>query len=64
MRTVKYIGCTKEQLTYNPGADDPSKVLTNGEVYVQTGEEVHSWHTLVKLRGYNERFPSVCFVEV
>jgi hypothetical protein len=41
---------------------DPRGVLTDGETYIIDKTEVHSWHTKVFLKGYEDKpFNSVWF---
>ena len=45
--------------------DNPNTVLTVGNVYEVSSWEVHSWHTKVRLVGFEHlRFNSVNFTEV
>jgi hypothetical protein len=63
MRTVKFTGCSDEQVRWG-GNDDPRGVLTEGETYEVEKTEVHSWHTKTKLKGVDGWFNSVCFKAV
>ena len=58
--TVKYIGCTKEQILWGNN-DDPRNLLFIGEKYMIEKVDVHSQHTKVKLYGKMGWYNSVCF---
>ena len=60
---VRFLGASKEQTMWGSN-DDPNPVLTVGETYDVESREVHSWHTKLKLVGFDGRFNSVCFEEV
>lgn len=60
--SVMFTGCSKHQLAYNGGADDPRSVLDSDTTYKLEDVEVHAYHTLFKLEGVEGWYPSVCFV--
>jgi hypothetical protein len=62
---LQYQGASNEQATF-AGCDDPRMaLLAVGKVYRMIDKEIHSWHTKVKLEGYDKLwFNSVCFKEV
>jgi len=61
--TVKYIGCTKEQILWGNN-DDPRNLLFIGEKYMIEKVDVHRQHTKVKLYGKMGWYNSVCFETV
>ena len=61
--TVKFIGCSKEQINWGNN-DDPNKLLFVGDKYTIEKVEVHSYHTKLTLRGVYGRFNSTCFEKV
>jgi len=58
--TVRYIGCTNEQVNWGSN-DDPRSFLIIGREYIVENVEVHSSHTKVSLRNKWGKFNSVCF---
>lgn len=58
--TVKFIGCSKEQINWGNN-DDPNEVLIIDEQYHVEKVNVHSQHTKIQLRGISGKFNSVCF---
>lgn len=62
-QTVKFIGCSKEQIAWGNN-DDPNLVLFVGDKYYVEHVEIHSTHTKLTLRGIYGRFNSVCFENV
>ena len=58
--TVRFIGCSKEQIAWGNN-DDPNQLLFVGDKYFVEKVEVHSQHTKLTLRGVSGRFNSVCF---
>ena len=66
---VKYIGCSEAQYQWGSG-DDPRKIfkpelasanfVSSQELIIES-MEVHSHHTLIKFRGIDGKFNSVCF---
>jgi hypothetical protein len=59
-RTVKYIGCSQEQINWGNN-DDPRSLLIIGHKYYVEHVEHHSYHTKLELRGMTGKFNSVCF---
>lgn len=61
---VKFYGCSDAQANWGSGSD-PRKYLTQGQEYEVEKEEVHSWHTLLFLKGIegSKGFNSACFQE-
>jgi hypothetical protein len=60
---VTFLGCSTHQIRWGNN-DDPNPILEEGEVYVVESVEEHSWHTKIKLVGYDGRFNSVCFMRI
>ena len=59
--TVKFIGCTIDQVRWGSN-DDPNGKLIIGDKYYVEHVEVHSQHTKIQLRGVlKQKFNSVCF---
>ena len=59
--TVKFIGCSPEQVRWG-GNDDPTGLLIVGDKYYVEHVYVHSQHTKIELRGVlKQKFNSVCF---
>ena len=58
--TVKYIGCSQEQINWGNN-DDPRDMLIIGDRYYVEHVEHHSYHTKIELRGVKGKFNSVCF---
>jgi hypothetical protein len=58
--TVKFLGCTKEQVQWGNN-DDPNGMLIVGDKYHVEHVYVHSQHTKIELRGVKGKFNSVCF---
>jgi hypothetical protein len=61
--TVRYIGCTKEQILWGNN-DDPTNILIENQNYYVEHVFVHSQHTKIELRGVKGKFNSVCFEKV
>jgi hypothetical protein len=59
-KTVKYLGCSKEQVQWGNN-DDPNGILIVGDKYHVEHVYVHSQHTKIELRGVKGKFNSVCF---
>jgi hypothetical protein len=58
--TVKFLGCSKEQIQWG-GCDDPNPHLFVGDKYYVEHVEVYSQYTKIQLRGVKGKFNSVCF---
>lgn len=58
--TVKFIGCSKEQIAWGNN-DDPNSILFVGDRFYVEHVYVHSQHTKIELRGVKGKFNSVCF---
>jgi len=59
--TVKFLGCSKEQVAWGNN-DDPNGILIVGDKYYVEHVWVHSQHTKIELRGVPKlKFNSVCF---
>lgn len=58
--TVKYIGCSQEQINWGNN-DDPRDILFVGDKYHVEHVEHHPYHTKIELRGVKGKFNSVCF---
>ena len=61
--SVRFIGCTPEQIRWGNN-DDPNELLFRGDVFYVEKVEVHSQHTKLSLRGVYGKFNSVCFEKV
>ena len=60
---VKYIGCSEHQANFGK-CNDPRGLLTEWQKYELINKEVHSFHTLYYLQGFEDYgFNSVCFVD-
>ncbi len=59
---VRYNGASDEQVAWG-GNDDPREVLIEGNTYIISAIEEHSWHTKLKLRQFDGWFNSVSFVK-
>ena len=59
-KQVTFLGASKEQINWG-GNDDPNKHLLVGETYEVEDVEVHSWHTKIKLVGFEGVFNSSSF---
>ena len=57
---VIFIGCDEDQIHWG-NCDDPNELLEKNETYVVESVEVHTWHTKIKLVGYEGKFNSICF---
>lgn len=58
---IRYKGCSDTQANFGRG-DDPRKYLTVGQTYKLLRTDIHSWHTLYYLEGFEDKgFNSVCF---
>lgn len=60
MGRVIFTGATDEQIRWGSN-DDPRDILSVGVSYEVERQEVHSWHTKIKLKGIDGWFNSVCF---
>lgn len=60
--TVRYLGCTKEQIEW--GNNDRPYMLILDRFYTVEKVEVHSYHTKLTLKGICGRFNSVCFEKI
>jgi hypothetical protein len=60
---VKFIGCTKEQITWGNN-DDPNLSLCLDNLYYVGRVEIHSQHTKLELNGIKGKYNSVCFEKV
>ena len=58
--TVRFIGCSKEQIAWGNNTDRTGILIVGDKYYVEK-VEVHSQHTKFTLRGVTGRFNSVCF---
>jgi hypothetical protein len=58
--TVKFLGCSKEQVQWGNNTD-PTGILIVGDKYYVEHVHVHSQHTKIELRGVKGKFNSVCF---
>ena len=58
--TVRYKGCSPEQIAWGNN-DDPKGLLLEGNTYLVQNVEAHSQHTKIQLIGVEGRFNSVCF---
>lgn len=58
--TVKFLGCTKEQVQWGNN-DDPGLQLFVGDKFYVERVHRHSQHTKIELRGVKGKFNSVCF---
>lgn len=63
MSKVKFVECDDDQARFGRGSD-PRDFLEIGKEYTLVDKEIHSWHTLYYLQGFNEGFNSVCFEDV
>jgi len=61
--TVKFIGCSKEQIQWG-NITDPTGILIVGDRYYIEHVEIHSYHTKLTLRGISGKFNSTCFENV
>lgn len=61
--TVRFLGCSKEQIQWGNN-DDPNSILFRNDLYYVEHVEVHSNHTKIELRGVKGKFNSVCFEKV
>ena len=63
-KIVEFNGCSDAQANWGQG-QDPRKHLLEGAKYEVVNEvvntEVHSWHTLYWLKGFEMPFNSGCF---
>ena len=60
METVVFDGTSDEQVRWG-GNDDPREVLEVGDEYEVEETEVHSWHTKIKLKGFDGWFNDASF---
>ncbi len=60
---VRFVGATEAQVQWG-GNDDPNKVLKVGQIYMIDAIKVHSWHTKVRILGFEGAFNSVSFKAV
>jgi hypothetical protein len=58
--TVKFLGCTIEQVRWGNNTD-PTGILIVGDKYYVEHVHIHSQHTNLELRGIKGKFNSVCF---
>jgi len=58
--SVKFIGCSKEQIAWGNN-DDPNTTLVINKVYKISKVDIHSQHTKISLEGILGKFNSVCF---
>ena len=58
--TVRFLGCTQEQIKWGNN-DDPNPILFRNDLYYVEHVETHSQHTKVELRGVKGKFNSTCF---
>jgi len=58
--SVKFVGCSKEQIAWGNN-DDPNTTLVINKVYTVSEVNIHSQHTKISLNGIVGRFNSVCF---
>jgi hypothetical protein len=58
--TVKFLGCSREQVQWGNNTD-PTGILIVGDKYYVEHVHVHSQHTKIELRGIKGKFNSVCF---
>ncbi len=59
--TVKFLGCSIDQIRWG-GCDDPNMILIVGDKYYVENVHIHSQHTKIELRGIiGKKFNSVCF---
>ncbi len=61
--TVRFLGCTKEQISWGNN-DDPNPILFRNDLYYVEHVEIRSQHTKIELRGVKGKFNSVCFEKV
>ena len=59
-KTVVFKESSQSQVMWG-GNSDPTDVLIVGQTYEVEDEEVHSWHTKLKLVGVDGWFNSVSF---
>ena len=60
---VIYTGATIEQVNWGSN-DDPRGILKEGQEYEVENEDVHSWHTKIKLKDIDGVFNSASFEQV
>jgi hypothetical protein len=58
---VTFLGCSKHQIDWGSN-DDPNLVLVEGDKYIVSNVEIHSYHTKIELEGIQGKFNSVCFI--
>jgi len=58
--TVKFLGCSKEQVQWGNNTD-PTGILIVGDKYYVEHVHVHAQHAKIELRGVKGKFNSVCF---
>ena len=58
--TVRFIGCSKEQIAWGNNTDPTGILIVSDKYYVEK-VKVHSQHTKLTLRGVAGSFNSVCF---
>ena len=63
MNTVIYDGASESQIRFG-GNDDPRDILTVGDEYELEDVEVHSYHTKIKLKGFDGWFNDVSFTYI
>ncbi len=59
-KQVTFLGASIEQIRWGSN-DNPNDILTIGETYDIEDAEVHSWHTKIKLVGFDGIFNSSSF---
>lgn len=57
---VQYLGSIEEQVKWGNN-DNPNDILIEGDIYYVERVETHSSHTKLYLRGFYNKFNSVCF---
>jgi hypothetical protein len=58
---IKFQGASDAQVKFGQTQGDPREVLKAGEWYPVEDMEVHSAHTIYKIKGVEGWFNSVCF---
>ena len=61
---VRFTGASQTQINWGSGNDDPNKILILGKTYTIEAIKVHSWHTKVRILGFDGAFNSVSFKPV
>ena len=60
---VRFVGATEAQVQWGSN-DNPNEVLKVGRIYLVDAIKVHSWHTKVRIFGFDGVFNSVSFKPV